>query len=138
MSMRNTRQILADLLWPIHPNRPGHDPNAYLRHLIALAIVLYCGPEVFAAADLILLLDLLGVTLFLTAFKAGFRAMMFSAIERVRGIFFPAEWTALISNRSPARVVTHGFVLVGFNALITSMYFLIALVGVVEVIRVVA
>ena len=111
--MRNMRQILADLLWPIHPKGSGDDPNAYLRPVIALAIVLYCGPEVFAAADLILLLDLLGVTLFLTAFNAGFRAMLFSAIERVKGIFFPAEWAALISNRSPPRVLTHGFVLVG-------------------------
>jgi hypothetical protein len=86
---------------------------------------------------LILLLDLLGVTLFLTAFNAGFRAMALSAMERLKGIFFPPEWAALISSRNPPLVSTHGFVLVGFNALITSMYFLIALVGVVEVVKVV-
>ena len=133
--MRTTRQMLADLLWPIRPKGHGHDSNAHLRPLIALAIVLYCGPEVFAAADLILLLDLLGVTLFLTAFHAGFRAMMYAALARVRQIFFPVEWAVLIRSRNPASVVTHGLVLVGFNALFTSMYCLIALIGVVEVIR---
>jgi hypothetical protein len=133
MPMQSTRQILADLLWPIRPGTPGQDSNAHLRPLIALAIVLYCGPEVFAAADLILLLDLLGVTLFLTAFNAGFRAIVFEALARVRGILFPVEWAALIRIRNPAPVVTHGLVLIGFNALITSAYCLITLVGLIEV-----
>jgi len=138
MLVRNVRQILADLFWPIRPKVPGQDSNAHWRPIIALAIVLYCGPEVFAAADLILLLDLLGVTLFLTAFNAGFRAMLFSALARVRTIFFPAEWAVLIRSRNPVSVVTHGLVLVGFNALITSMYCLIALVGLIEVAKIAA
>ncbi len=136
--MRNILQVLAALLWPVRPQGSGQDPKAIWRPLIVLAIVLYCGPEVFAAADLILLLDILGVTLFLTAFNAGFRTMLLTALARVQSILFPADWAGLIRSRNPPTVVTHGLVLVGFNALFTVMPCLIAMVAIVEVVRAVA
>jgi len=129
---------LLQLLWPTNPRDPrGPDPHAYLRPLIVLLIVAGCGPEVFAAADLIALLDLLGVMLFMTAFQAGFMTFAQSALDRVRRIFLPPDWTALITGRSHRSAVTHGLVLVGGNVLMTVMYLLIAVIGTVQLVKLV-
>lgn len=100
-----------------------------------LLIVVGCGPEVFAAADLIALLDLLGVMLFMTAFQAGFMTLAESALHRLRRIFFPPDWTALITARRHRSVVTHGLMLVGANVLMTLMYLLIAAIGTVQFVK---
>jgi len=127
---------LLQLVWPANPRDPrGPEPHAYLRPLIVLLIVVGCGPEVFAAADLIALLDLLGVMLFMTAFNAGFMALAQSVFGRARRIFFPPEWTVLITARSHRSAVTHGLVLVGGNVLMTLMYLLIAVIGTIQVVK---
>ena len=127
---------LLQLLWPANSRDPrGPDSKAYLRPLIVLLIVVGCGPEVFAAADLIALLDLLGVMLFMTAFHAGVMTLAQSALGRVRRIFFPPDWTALISMRSHRSAVTHGLVLVGANVMMTLMYLLIAVIGTVQIVK---
>lgn len=127
---------LLQLLWPANPRDPrGPDPLDYLRPLIVLLIVVGCGPEVFAAADLIALLDLLGVMLFMTAFNAGFMALAQSVLGRARRILFPPDWTALIAGRNHRTAVTHGLVLVGANVLMTLTYLLIALIGTVQVVK---
>ncbi len=130
-------RTLIQLLWPTKSRVPGQppDPHAYLRPLIVLAIVMACGPEIFAAADLIALLDLLGVMLFLTAFNAGFMTLSLTVVDRIKRIFLPVEWTALIARRSHPSIVTHGLVLVGTNALATLMYLLIASVGTVQMVK---
>jgi hypothetical protein len=131
-----TMRSLFQLLWPVNPRDPrGPDPHAYLRPLIVLMICVACGPEVFAAADLIALLDLLGVMLFMTAFNAGLMLFAQSTLRRVRRIFFPPEWTALISARSPRSTLTHGLVLVGGNVMMTLMYLLIAVIGTVQMVK---
>src|SRR6187549_919908 len=100
---------LIQLVWPSNPRDPrGPDPHAYLRPLIVLIIVVGCGPEVFAAADLIALLDLLGVMLFMTAFNAGVMTLAESALGRARRILFPPDWTILITARGHRSVMTHG------------------------------
>ena len=127
---------LIQLLWPANPRDPrGPDPHAYLRPLIVILIVAGCGPEVFAAADLIALLDLLGVMLFMTAFHAGFITLAQSVLGRAKRIFLPPDWTALITARSHRSAVTHGLVLVGGNVLMTLMYLLIAVIGTVQIVK---
>jgi len=127
---------LLQLLWPANPRDPrGPDPHAYLRPLLVLVIVAGCGPEIFAAADLIALLDLLGVVLFMTAFQAGLMTLAQSALGRARRIFFPPDWTALITVVNHRSAVTHGLVLVGANVLMTLMYLLIAVIGTVQLVK---
>jgi len=127
---------LLQLLWPANPRDPRRpDPYAYLRPLIVLLILVGCGPEVFAAADLIALLDLLGVMLFLSAFNAGLMTLGRSALDRARRIFFPPDWTALITARGHRSAMTHGLVLVGGNVLLTLMYLLIAVIGTIQLVK---
>lgn len=134
--MRKLLQSLADYLWPVHPRAPapGVDSDAYLRPLIVLIVVLLCGPEVFAAADLVALLDLLGAGLFLTAFAAGTRALGLAVLAWMQRILFPAEWAVLLEARRHPSIVAHGLLLIGANALHISLYCLIALVAVLEVV----
>ena len=130
-------RTLIQLLWPSNSSTPGQrpDPHAWLRPLIVLLIVVAAGPEVFAAADMIALLDLLGVMLFLTAFNAGFTVLARAALDRARRILFPVDWTALIKGRSHPSAVTHGLVLVGTNVLMTVMHLLIAVIGTVQMVK---
>jgi hypothetical protein len=135
--MRNLLQSLADWLWPVHPRAhpPGVDPHVYLRPLIVLFIVLLCGPEVFAAADLVAMLDLLGAVLFLTAFGAGARALGLAALARMKSILVPTEWGVLLKARTRPSIVAHGLLLIGVNALIFSVNCLVATVCVFEVVK---
>jgi hypothetical protein len=112
---------------------PDVDPHVYLRLLIVLLIVVFCGPEVFAAADLIALLDLMGTILFLTAFAVGFRALGPAVVTCVQRIFLPADWTALIKMRGYPSFVAHGLILVGANILFLSLVCLITTLRVLDV-----
>jgi hypothetical protein len=134
-TMRSLLQLLAACLWPERSNAPasGVDPHAYLRPLIVLAIILFCGPEVFAAADLVALLDLLGVGLFLTAFAAGFQALGILALTRMQRILFPAEWTVFLKARRHPSIVAHGLMLIGVNVLSISVCCLVAIIWVREI-----
>ena len=136
-TVRSLLQLLSDCLWPVHPKAPGRrvDPDVYLRPLIVLVIVVLCGPEVFAAVDLVLLLDLFGVALFLTAFMVGYRALGLAALTCVQRILFPDEWTVFVKMRRHPSTMAHGVFLIGINALRVSVVCAVALVGVVEVAR---
>lgn len=125
-------QSFADWLWPVHPQAraPGVHPDVYLRPLIVLGILLFCGPEVFAAADLVALLDLLGGMLFLTAFAAGYRILGLTALSGMQRVFLPAEWTVFLKTPRHPPIVAHGLLLVGVNAMQVLVFCLIAVSGV--------
>lgn len=132
--MRFLFELLADRLWPARRKVGASiDPADYFRPLIVLVIVLWCGPEVFAAADLIALLDLLGVMLFLTAFEAGYRSLGLALLGRIRGIFVPSDWATLVATGGHRSAVAHGLVLIGLNVLHVSVYCLLLVIGVVHV-----
>jgi hypothetical protein len=73
--------------------------------------------------------------LFLTAFNAGLMTLGRSALDRARRIFFPPDWTALITARSHRSAVTYGLALVGWNVLMTLMYLLIAVIGTIQMVK---
>lgn len=138
--MRNLLKSLTDCLWPVGPKTPARalGPDVYLRPLIVLVILLLCGPEVFAVANLVSLVDLFGAVLFLTAFAVGYRALGLAAFAWLQRMLFPAEWTVLVKIGGRPSIVAHGLVLIGMNALRVSLVCLIAFFGVLKVVSEVA
>ena len=136
-AMRTLLQWLADCLWPVRPKAPAAavDLDIYLRPLVVLMIVLLCGPEVFAAADLVVLVDLLGAMLFLTAFAVGYRVLGVAALEWTKRLLFPDAWAVFVKTRGHPSTVAHGLALVGANALRVSVVCVAVVVGVLEVVR---
>ena len=117
--MRNLLQSLVDYLLPVRPNVNGQriNPNDCLRFLIVTAIVVLNGPEVFLAADMVALLDILGVVLFMTAFAVGYRMIRVAALTSMQKFLFPSEWAVLIKLRQPS-LVAYGMMRIGINALL--------------------
>ena len=72
-----------------------------LRLLILVAIAIAAGPEVFAAMELQLLLELLGATLFVTSFAWGARLAVRQVITRALNLLIPAAQASVL--RGPAR-----------------------------------
>lgn len=138
--MRTLLQWLADCLWPVRQKPPTAtvDLDLYLRPLIVLTVVLLCGPEVFAAADLVVLVDLLGAVLFLTAFAVGYRVLGIAALAWMKRLLFPDAWAVFIKTRGHPSTVAHGLLLVGVNALRVSVLCLVVVAGILEVVRRVA
>jgi hypothetical protein len=91
--------------------------DRFLKPLVVLLIVLWCGPEVFAVIELTTLLELLGATLFLLAFTASFKMLALSVLDWLRRALLPAEYTALIKTRWPGAVAV-GLGLIAVNAVV--------------------
>jgi hypothetical protein len=62
---------------------------AFLHIGIIVVIVLVGGPEVIAAMELITLLEILGATLFLTAYAAGLKLLWLALVRTIRKTFLP-------------------------------------------------
>jgi hypothetical protein len=84
--------------------------------LVALLIVLLCGPEVFAAIELTTLLELLGATLFLFAFATSFKLLALSMLDWLGRALLPLEYRALMRVGPGAALV--GLPLIVFNAFV--------------------
>jgi hypothetical protein len=128
-------RLLISYLWP--ERREGASlagrSNANLKPIIAIAIVMLCGPEVFAAANMLLLLDLLGTGLFVLAFMSGFKVLGLMALEQLRRVLFPPSWSILLTHREQPRLVMHGALLLGRNAIRVSLLIAVSLTGIVGV-----
>ena len=70
--------------------------EALLKFVIVAAIFLCAGPELVAALELQILLELLGATLFVTAFIAGAKLAFLSLVENFRSLLLPVAPVALI------------------------------------------
>lgn len=116
--IQNLLQAIADHLRPTCTNatKLRIHPNDLLRFLIVVAIVLLSGPEVLLAADMIAVLDLLGVALFLTAFGVGYKIVGHSILASLQKFFLPTQWTTLIRSRNYS-LVAYGALRIGLNAL---------------------
>jgi hypothetical protein len=97
---------LADALRPIHSwrHRAPTPPDVYLRPIVLLIIGLLLWPEAFAVAEMTVLLDLLGATLFLLAFSAAFRLLGISILAWLYEAFVPSQTGALLKMRTPSGV----------------------------------
>jgi hypothetical protein len=60
-----------------------------LQALLALAITLAWGPEIFAAMEMTALLELLGAGLFITAYVAGFKLKAMELSRALQSIVSP-------------------------------------------------
>jgi hypothetical protein len=94
--MTNLLRLLRELVWPVTA-RPRSDSNvdAYLRPVLLLAIALLAGPDLFAVVEATTLLDLLGATLFLTAFVVWHRMVAARWLAALHRVLVPAECDAL-------------------------------------------
>jgi hypothetical protein len=74
----------------------------FWKFLIAVAIMTAAGPEIAAGLEMLTLLELLGATLFTTAFIAGAKLVLLELRTRISDMFLlPAQLAVL---RSDARV----------------------------------
>jgi hypothetical protein len=109
----------------VAPRRFGDDrsnADALLKPVLFVAIVVLAGPDLFALVELTTLLDLLGATLFVIAFAAGFRLAGVAALKSLRRLLVPPEYLMLIEIRG--RPVAFGFGLLyvaGYNLVLAVL-----------------
>lgn len=107
--------------------------DALLRPFLILVIVLLAGPDVFAVTELTTLLDLLGATLFLLAYVSGFKLLGISAIDGLRTLFVPREYSMLVGMRGQPFAIAWGVLFLAAHGLILvsvtffTVYFGVAL-----------
>jgi hypothetical protein len=89
---------LLEHLWPSRsgPSASQERRMALLQVGIAFAIALASGPEIFAAIEMTTLLEMLGASLFLSAFAAGARLAVENLWRSICNILFPAAQIAVI------------------------------------------
>jgi len=90
--MRQQWQAFLELVWPSRydPNAGYERRIALLQALLAIAIALAAGPEIFVAMEMTAFMELLGAILFLTAMSAGAKLVAVSIWSVIRSIAFPA------------------------------------------------
>jgi len=96
--MRHQWQALRELLWPsrFDPTASQERRIAPLHACIVIAIALAAGPEIFAAMEMTALLELLGATLFLTAFAAGAKLVVLNMWSALCRIALPTPQLAVV------------------------------------------
>ena len=101
--MNDPRLSLLERLWP---SRSGQADQGFrmglLQVALAVLITLAAGPEIVAAMEMTALLELLGASLFLTAYAAGARLLAVSLGRALFDIAFPAMQVVILrSDASP-------------------------------------
>ena len=77
--------------------------EALLRIAILALIAMLAGPEIFAAIEMQILLDLLGAALFTTAFIAGARLALAQATDLVMSLLMPVPHVAVLRGEAQLR-----------------------------------
>jgi hypothetical protein len=105
-------QPFLELLWPSRYDPAANVARrmAMLQAIIAVAIALAAGPEVFAAMEMTVLQELLGPILFLTAFGAGAKLVALSVWRWFCRTLLPAPQVALL--RSDASIPAKALALI--------------------------
>jgi len=116
--MRHQWQSLLEHLWPSRsgPSASQERRIALLQAGIALAIALASGPEIFAAIELTTLLELLGASLFLTAFAAGAKLTAMSLWRAACNILLPAGQIAVIRSDAAVTAKAQALIYCAVNA----------------------
>lgn len=102
--MNQQWQLPIERLWPSRsdPRISQALRMVLLQAVIALAIALAAGPEVFAAMEMTTLLEMLGASLFLTAYAAGVKLKAIQAYHVLHSIVLPGAQVAVIRSNAPA------------------------------------
>ncbi len=89
--MRQQWQAFLELVWSSRydPIASHERRTAVLQAVLAVAITLAAGPEIFVAMEMTAFMELLGAVLFLTAMSAGARLVLLSIWSSIRSIAFP-------------------------------------------------
>jgi hypothetical protein len=117
MSIRSSLSFI-ERLWPRHRAHATPTPRERLLYaLIVVAIMLAAGPELCAAIDLTLLLELLGASLFLTAFAAGARLIVTSFLRAAYDLVVPRLARFVLCSETSVPVKVYAAVYIAFNAL---------------------
>jgi hypothetical protein len=131
--MRDAWNTLLERLMPSRRD-PDERQSHLLLHLAILALIaIASGPELAAYFELRVLLELLGVVLFTTAFIAGARLVMFQLAVTLREMLVPAMAMSVL--RGPAGrfewaaagtyIVMHGAWWLGFFTVCIAWVFAI-------------
>ena len=83
--------------------RPTIRREALLKFAIVAAIFMLAGPEIFAAIEMQILLELLGVALFTAAFIAGARLALWQAAGLVMNLLLPVPHVAVLRGEARFR-----------------------------------
>ena len=96
--MQSQWQTLLEDLWPSRsvPRALLWRRDALLFTAIALAISLAAGPEIFAAMEMTTLLELLGASLFMTAFTAGAKLALTGLWSAIGRLVLPAPQLVIV------------------------------------------
>ena len=96
--MRRQRQAFLELIWPSRydPIASSERRIALLQAVLAIAIALAAGPEIFLAMEMTAVMELLGAILFLTAMSAGAKLVVFSIWSALRNIAFPTPLPVVV------------------------------------------
>lgn len=102
--MNHQWQSFLEHLWPSRsgPNDGQGFRITLLQAAIAIAIAIAAGPEVIAAMEMTMLLELLGASLFLTAFAAGAKLAAMTLCRAVYNIVIPAAQMSVLRSDAPA------------------------------------
>lgn len=116
--MQNQWQSLLDRLWPSRcgPADGQARRMVLLQAFIALAIALASGPEIFLAMEMTTLLELLGASLFLTAFATGAKLTALRVWHAARDIFLPAAQVFIIRSDAPVPAKAGALIYCAVNA----------------------
>jgi hypothetical protein len=127
--MQSQWQTLLEDLWPSRsvPRDLLWRREALLFIAIALAISLAAGPEILAAMELTTLLELLGATLFMTAFAAGAKLALMGLWNAIGRLVLPAP--QLVIFRSGASVPARAAALIYVTAHATWCLAFVHIIG---------
>jgi hypothetical protein len=107
--MRYQWQALRELIWSSrHDPIASHERRmAMLQAIIAMAIALSAGPEIFAAMEMTALMEVLGTVLFLAAMSAGAKLVALRVWRAIHDCIFPVPPAAVLQSctSTPARAV---------------------------------
>jgi hypothetical protein len=116
--MQGQWQTLLEDLWPSRsvPRDLLWRREALLFIAIALAISLTAGPEIIAAMEMTTLLELLGASLFMTAFAAGARLLLMRVWTAIGRVVVPAPQLVVVRSAASAPVKAAALIYVAAHA----------------------
>ena len=111
-------QTLLEDLWPSRsvPRALLWRRDALLFIAIALAISLAAGPEIVAAMEMTTLLEMLGASLFMTAFGVGAKLVLMGLWNTIRRVVIPAPQLVIFRSADSASAKAAALIYVSAHA----------------------